>query len=74
MEWVTKHKVKLTNIFCKDWEPTRAKTNKLKFWEQDETQLQKWKILDHIAVTIWWKEARSQEIAELQTLQITGRW
>ena len=54
MEWVTKHEVKLT-VFCKDWP---HKTNKLKFWEQDEKQLQKCKILDHIAVPIRWKEAR----------------
>ena len=41
MEWFTKHEIKLANTFCKNWEPTRAKTNKLDFWKQDEKQLQK---------------------------------
>ena len=45
MEWITKHDVKLTNTFSKGWEPTRAKTNKLDFWKQNETELQKWKII-----------------------------
>ena len=44
--------MKLANTVCKDLEPTRAKTNKLNFWEQDEKQLQKWKIIDYIAVPI----------------------
>ena len=39
MEWITKHEVKLASTFCKGWEPTRAQTNKLDFWEQDEMQL-----------------------------------
>ena len=50
MEWITKHEVKLANTFCKKCEPTRAETNKLDFWTQDEKQLQKWKIIDYIAV------------------------
>ena len=36
MEWVTKHEIKLANTFCKNWEPTEAKTNKLDFWKQGE--------------------------------------
>ena len=46
MEWITKHEIKLANTFCRSWEPTRAKTNKLDFWKQEEQQLQKWKIID----------------------------
>ena len=55
MEWITKHEVKLANTFCKKCEPTRAETNKLDFWTQDEKQLQKWKIFDYIAVPIKWE-------------------
>ena len=75
MEWVTKHKVKVTNIFCKDWEPTRARTNKLNFWEQDEKQSQKWKILDHIAVPIRWVK-RSTIVRNCRAPNVTnvGRW
>ena len=54
MEWITKHDVKLANTFCKNWEPTRAKTNNMEFWEQDEQQLQKWKIINYTAVLISW--------------------
>ena len=50
MEWVTKYEFMLANTFCKDWESTRAKTNKLNFWEHDEKQLQTWKIIDYVAV------------------------
>ena len=46
VEWGTKHDVKLANTFCKEWEPTRAKTNRLDFWRQSEVQFQKWKIMD----------------------------
>ena len=52
MEWITKHEVKLSYTFCRNWEPTRAKTNKLDLWEQDEVQQQKWKIIAYIAVPI----------------------
>ena len=52
MEWITKHEVKLSNTFCRNWEPTRAKTNKLDLWEQDEVQQQKWEIIAYIAVPI----------------------
>ena len=58
MEWITKHDVKLTNTFSRGWEPTRVKTNKLDLWEQNEMQLQKWKIIDCIAAPINW-ETRS---------------
>ena len=51
MEWITKHEIKLANTFCKNWEPTRARMNKLDFWKQSEQQLQKWKIIDYIACT-----------------------
>ena len=54
MEWITKYELELANTFCKDWEPLRVKTKKLNIWEQDEKQLEKWKILDFIAVPIGW--------------------
>ena len=38
MEWITKHDVKFANTFSKGWEPTRAMTNKLDFWEQNEAR------------------------------------
>ena len=41
---------KLANTFCKRWEPTRA--NRLDIWRQNEVQLQKWKIIDYLAVPI----------------------
>ena len=38
MEWIKKHVFKLSNT-CSKWrEPTRAKTNKLDFWKQNETR------------------------------------
>ena len=35
MDWITKRDVKLTNTFSTGWEPTRTKTNRLDFWEQN---------------------------------------
>ena len=72
-EWVTKHEIKLANTFCKNWEPTRAKTNKLDFWKQEEEQLQKWKIIDHIAVPIecW---ANSAVARDCEAQNLTDHW
>ena len=36
MEWVTKHDFKLANTFCDEWEPTRAKKNRLHLWKMSE--------------------------------------
>ena len=58
MEWITKHEIALANTFCRNWEPTRAKTNKLDFSKQEEEQLQRWKIIDYIAIPIeWWAKS-----------------
>ena len=35
MEWITKHEIKLAKTFCKNWEPMKAKTNKLNFFEAE---------------------------------------
>ena len=48
MEWIAKHGIKLANTFRKNWEPTKAKTNKLDFWKQNEKQLQKRKITHQV--------------------------
>ena len=74
LEWVVKHKVKSANTFFKNSEPTRAKTNKLDFCQQDEAQLQKWKIMDHVAVlTEWMTRSTVARTAELRTLQTIGQ-
>ena len=60
--------------FClQKWEPTRAKTNKRDFWEQDEKQLQKWKILDYIAVPIKW-ETRSTVARNCSAQDLADDW
>ena len=63
MNWVTKHEVELANTFCRSWEPTRAKTNKLDSWKHGGEQLKKWKIIDYIAVLIqmWAKSAGARD-------------
>ena len=58
MEWITKHEIKLANTFCKNWEPTRARTNRIVFCKQSEQQLQKWKIIDYIVVPISWEKKK----------------
>ena len=73
MEWVTKHDVKLGNTSCRSWEPTRAKTNKLDFRKQEEGQLQKWTIIDHVAVPIqWW--TRSAVARGCRAQNLTDHW
>ena len=67
------HEVNLTNTFSKRWEPTRAKMNKLDFWKQNETQLQKWKIIDYIAVLINW-ETRSTVARNCCAQNLTDHW
>ena len=73
--WIKKHEIKLANTFCISWEPTRARTNRIDFWKRREQQLQKWKIIDYIAVPISWvtREPQWRGIAELKTLQIIGQ-
>ena len=73
MEWIAKHGIKLANTSCKNWEPTRAKTNKLYFWKQNEQQLQKWKIIDYIAVPIKW-ETRSTVVRNCRAQNLTDHW
>ena len=68
-----KHDVKLANTFCEGWDPTRAKTNRLDFWKQSEAQLQKWKIIDHIAVPINW-ETRSTVARNCCAQNLTDHW
>ena len=72
LEWIVKHKVNLANTLCKNWEPTGAKTNKLDFWQQDETQLQKWKIIDYIAVPIEWMTRST--VARKRAQNLTDDW
>ena len=79
-EWVVKHLVKLANTFFKNSEPTRAKTNKLDFWQQDEAQLQKWKIMDYVAVLTEWmtrstvaRNCRAQNLADHRPLMTKVR-
>ena len=73
MEWITKHDVKLANTFCKNWEPSRAKTNKLDFREQDEIQQQKLRIIDCIAITISWL-TRSTVARNCSAQHLTDHW
>ena len=72
MELITKYEIKVANTFCKKWAPTRTRTTKLDFWKQSEQQVQKWKIIDYIAVPEK-QEALWQEIAGLTTLHIIGQ-
>ena len=73
MAWITKNEIKLANTFCRKWEPTRARTNKLDFWKQEEEQLQKWKIIHNIAVPIhWW--ARSAVARDCRAQNLTDHW
>ena len=53
--------------------PTRAETNKLNFWEQDEKQLQKWKIIDFVAVPIR-RTARSTVARNCRAQNLTDHW
>ena len=73
MEWITKQEIKLANTFCKNWEPTRARTNKLDFWKQGEQHLQKWKIIEYMAVLIKW-ETRSAVARNCTSQKITDHW
>ena len=73
MEWVAKHDVKLANSFCDEWEPTRAKTNRLDFWKMSEADLQKWKISDYIAIPIKW-ETRSTVARNCLAHDLTDHW
>ena len=41
----------LTSFF-QGWELTREKTEELDFWKQNETEIQKWEIIDYIATPI----------------------
>ena len=72
MVWVTKHEIKLASTFCKNWEPTRANTNKLEFWKQEE-ELQKWKIIDYIAVPIEWS-TKSAVARDCRAQNLTDHW
>ena len=72
-EWIAKHGIKLSNPFCNNWEPTRARTNQLDFWQQNERQLQKWKITDHISVPIEW-ETRSTVARNCRAQNLTDHW
>ena len=73
MELITKYEVKVAKTFCKDWEPARAETNKLNFSEQDEKQLQKWKIIDYVAVPIGWI-TRSTVARNCRAQNLTDHW
>ena len=73
MELISKYEVKVANAFCKDWAPTRAETNKLNFWEQDEKQLPKWKIIDFVAVPIGWI-TRSTVARNCRAQNLTDHW
>ena len=73
MDWFTKYEFKRANTLCKDGEPIRAKTNKLNYGEQDEKQLQKWKIIDYIAVPIRWV-TRSTIARNSRTRNLTNHW
>ena len=53
-ESLTKHDVKLTNTFSMGGPLQVQRQTYLIFWKQSETQLQKWKIIDYIAVPINW--------------------
>ena len=55
MEWISQHGIKLENTVCTSWEPARARTTNLDFWEQSEQQLKKWKIIDNIATPMKWE-------------------
>ena len=70
LEGITKHEIKLTNTFCRNWEPTRAKTNKLNFWEQGEEQLQKWKIIA-VRIQLW---AKSVVARDCRAQNLTDHW
>ena len=73
MECITKHEIKLANTFWENWEPTRARTSKLDYWKQSEQQLQKWKIIDHIAVPIM-GETRSTVARNCTAQNLTDHW
>ena len=72
-EWISKHEIKIANTFCNNWEPTRATTNKLDSWKQNEQQLQKWKIIDYIATPIKW-ETRSTVAKNCRAQNLTAHW
>ena len=72
MEWIAKHGVKLANTFCKNL-GTNESQNKLDFWMQNEQQLQKWKIIDYIAMPIMW-ETRSTVARNGRAQNLTDHW
>ena len=71
--WIKKHEIKLANTFCRSWEPTRARTNRIDFWMRREQQLQKWKIIDYIAVPISWV-TRSTVARKCRAQNLTDHW
>ena len=71
--WIKKHEIKLANTFCRSWEPTRARTNRIAFWMRREQQLQKWKIIDCIAVPISWV-TRSTVARNCRAQNLTDHW
>ena len=73
MEWITKHEIKLAHTFCKHWELASARMNKLDFGKQSEQQLQKWKIIDYIAVPIK-SEKRSIVARNFRAQNLTDHW